>query len=88
MKMSLCAYSCTQYARKTQCILLTYENDSLCLQLHTVGSFAHPSTTSTWLDPAWGYIPLFETVKTFDVVEHPVPAIKTISFAYEVQAFV
>jgi len=46
MMMACCAYSCTQYSFHTQYMLLTHDDDLLCLQLHTVRS-AH----STYLWP-------------------------------------
>jgi len=36
--MIYCAYSCTQYGLHTQYMLLTIDDDLLCLQLHTVWS--------------------------------------------------
>jgi hypothetical protein len=46
-----CVYSCTQYSLHTQYMLLTYADDLLCLQLHTVQSpyTVHASNTCWWL---------------------------------------
>ena len=49
--MACCAYSCTQYGLHTQYMLLTHDDDLLCLQLHTVRSAytVHASDPCWWL---------------------------------------